>query len=512
MKLKSIKKWGSRFVVLMVILSVAAFFWADNEIDQFFGKNTQLVDYAQFNQPQQKLALTNVSVLSSDGEYMKPQHTVVIDAGRIIASGVDVPIPADAQVINAQGQYLIPGLVDSHVHLWESANDLLLYLANGVTHVREMNGTAIHLEWRQEVVDGRAGPDLFVATSRLNSNGLLKGWFDGWTAKIESIRSPDQAKNMVRYYAEQGYDAIKVYTFLENEHHQAISQEAAKIDMPVLGHLPISLGFENFWGGHQKELAHIEELVKELMREFGGYNTENATEFLQYVHSRKDQLTAQLIKHDMTVVSTLWLMESFVPQKLDLANTLKTIQLPYANPGLIEGTHPSVRVLGWLPDVNIYRIPEGLSPERLQKYKVYWETYAEANRILLRAMAAANVRVLAGTDANVPVTVPGFSMHDELQSMVAAGMSTAEALRSATSLPSDWMQIKSGRIVAGYRANLVLLNENPLDDIKNTAAIAAVIKDGRLYQQQQLNAMLEAVKAANEDSRTVPIAHHHHHH
>ncbi len=507
MKLKSIKKWAWRLLLLWLLLNTAFFLWFDREIDQFFGKHTTVVDHQQFSQPQQKLVITNVSVLSADAEQMLPGQTVLIDQGEVVSMGTDVSAPQDAVMIDGTGQFLIPGLIDSHVHLWDSPNDLLLYVANGVTHVRELSGSEVHLDWKQQIAAGRVGPDLFVATGRLNSNGWLKAWFDQWTAKINSIRDTDQAAGQIQAFADQGYDAIKVYTFLENEHYWAVNKAAKEVGIPVLGHLPIELGFEAFWQSEQKELAHIEELVKELIREFGGYDDPNAAEFLAYVDSRKEQLVSQLLTHRVAVVSTLWLMESFVQQKLDLVGTLKQTQLAYANPGLTEGTLPSIRVLGWLPEVNIYRLPEGLTSEQLLGYEIYWQTYAEANRILLRAMASRGVKVLVGTDANVPVAVPGFSIHDELLSMVTAGMSESQALRAATSTPAAWMGIKSGQVSPGYRANLMLLNHNPLDDISHTHSIAAVIKDGRLFSRAQLDAMLHAVKQANDESRTVALHH-----
>ena len=505
MKLKSIKKWSWRLLLLWLLLTAAFFIWFDHEIDQFFGKHTTVVDHQQFSQPQRKLAIINVSVLSADAEQMLPGQTVVINQGNIEDVGTEVTVPQDAILIDGQGQFLIPGLIDSHVHLWDSANDLLLYVANGVTHVRELSGSETHLDWKQQVAAGRVGPDLFVTTGRLNSNGWLKAWFDQWTAKINSVRDTAAVSAQIQAYADQGYDAVKVYTFLENDHYWAVNEAAQNIDIPVLGHLPIKLGFDAFWQSNQKELAHIEEIVKELSREFGGYDDPNAAEFLAFVDSRKDQIAERLVQHRVAVVSTLWLMESFVRQKLDLVNTLKQTQLPYANPGLTEGTLPSIRVLGWLPAVNIYRLPEGLTSEQLPGYEIYWETYAEANRMLLRAMASRGVIVLAGTDANVPVAVPGFSMHDELQSMVAAGLSHSQALRSATSAPAAWMRTKSGKVLSGYRANLLLLQHNPLDDISHTSSIEAVIKDGRWYDRQQLDAMLNAVKQANDDSRTIEL-------
>lgn len=223
------------------------------------------------------------------------------------------------------------------------------------------------------------------------------------------------------------------------------------------------------------------------------------------MESRKEAVINQLIKHDVAVVSTLDLMSRIGQQKADVAETLKTVELAYVNPGISESTFPSTRVMGWLPDVNIYRLPEDYPENRKAGNQTYWKAYAQASQILFKTMVGNGVKVLAGTDANVPVMVPGFSLHEELQSMTQFGMSEAQALRSATALPAEWMKLKKGKIKLGYQADLLLLNANPLIDIKNTQAIDTVINHGRSYNRAQLDSMLKAVKQANDSSREKPI-------
>jgi imidazolonepropionase-like amidohydrolase len=120
-------------------------------------------------------------------------------------------------------------------------------------------------------------------------------------------------------------------------------------------------------------------------------------------------------------------------------------------------------------------------------------------------MVKNGVTLLAGTDANVPTAVPGFSMHDELQSLTKAGMTPSQALLAATATPAKWMKVKSGKVVQGYNADLVLLDANPLIDIKNTKTINTVISNGRLIPRQQLDQMLSEVKTVNDQSRKTDI-------
>jgi hypothetical protein len=434
---------------------------------------------------------------------MIADQTVLIEKGVITSIGTVNNDANTTITIDGKGKYLIPGLIDSHIHLWQSPNDLLLYIANGVTHIRELNGSKQHLQWRQEINNGRLGPKMFVASSRVNSNGLIKSWIEKWTAKITSINSFNSAQNIVKSFVDEGYDAIKTYTFINKKDYWSLKKATTDAGIPLIGHTPVAMTLDEVFQSDQKELAHIEELVKALNREFGGYTDKDAEQFLQFVHQRSDDISNKLVKNRIAVVSTLWLSEHFVEQKRDLNAQLKNVQLPYVNPGIAELSPVTSRAMGWLADANIYRLPENISPEKKNRYLLYWQTYAKAHQIMLKAMTEKGVIILAGTDANVPVAVPGFSLHDELISLTQSGMNNTQALLSATKVPSDWMKQKSGVIKKGYRADLLLLNKNPLENIKNTQSIDTVIVNGKVLDRQKLDAILDAVKSANDESRNI---------
>ncbi len=502
-KLKKIIFWWFSLSLVFTLFSIIII---NYEVNQFWGEHTQVADYQTYEQAQQKIAIVDVNVLTPDGEYMMSGQTVLIDQGVISHIGFNSNQLDDFQIINGSGKYLIPGLIDSHVHLWQSPNDLLLYLANGVTHIRELNGSEEHLLWKAEIQTGRPGPDMFVASRRHNSQGVLKGWFDRWTAKINNVNDIDSIESDVISMMEQGYDAIKIYTFLENNHFNAFNQVAKNKGVQLLGHIPINMKLKEIWSSELKELAHVEELVKALDREFGGYQSKTAEQFLQFVQQRSHEIVDHLLAQDVAVVSTLALMERFPAQKSHAAEELKTIELAYVNPGISEATYSAIRVMGWLPDVNIYRLPEDFPPQSVAGNLIYWQTYAKANQILINVMAEADVKILAGTDANVPIMVPGFSMHEELLSLVQAGMSSGQALRSATSTPAEWMGVKTGKVQIGYQADLLLLHGNPLEDIVHTQSIDEVINNGRRYNSHELESMLNAVKTANDNSRKQAIS------
>jgi hypothetical protein len=145
-----------------------------------------------------------------------------------------------------------------------------------VTHIRELNGSDEHLRWRQEINEGRMGPKIFVASSRLNSNGVFKGWFDSWMAKITSIGAPEGAEKILQSFASKKYDAVKVYSKLSSESFSAVNEAAEKVGIPIFGHIPMSVVLEDVWNSNLNELTHIEEIVKALDREFVGHDSSSS--------------------------------------------------------------------------------------------------------------------------------------------------------------------------------------------------------------------------------------------
>ncbi|RBP48585.1 amidohydrolase family protein [Arenicella xantha] len=503
MNRKLIKTWSLRVLVAWLLLSAASLFWVNNELRYMYGANTPVIDHNQFQSPQQLTVIQNVSVLATDGLSMLAGQTVLIDQGQIAAIGSNIEIPSGAAMLDGSGKYLIPGLIDSHVHLWESENDLLLYLANGITHIREMTGTSDHLAWREEIDNGRMGPSLFVTSPKLVTHGFFEGWFHALTRASVNIQQPSDVASTLESLRDKGYDAYKLGTMLTPENYRAINTNASDIGVPAIGHFPISMSLDELATTEQAELAHIEELMKPLMREFGSLRNQRSDEFLAYVESRSEQLIDDLLASDIAVTSTLIINESFYTQKFDLDAMLAEQPIEYVNPGVLEGSTMAGR--GWLQGNNLYQLAPDTDPNDIPFIKQYWKTYATAQHILLKAMAKRGVKIMAGTDANVPVVVPGFSLHQELIALTKAGLSPAQSLLSATAVPADFMNSHAGRVAEGYRADLLLLNKNPLQDIKNTQTIDTVISNGRVVSRRQLDAMLDAIRQVNDDNRKIDI-------
>jgi hypothetical protein len=501
-KFASAARWGLRALLLLLLLSGLVLLWVDRQLQRFAGAGTVLVDPSTVGQRSKLTAIIGVHVLSVDGETMLPEHTVVFDGQGIRDVGAALEPPEGAKIVDGRGLFLIPGLVDAHVHLKHSPNDLLVFVASGVTGVREMSGNSDHLRWRDEIEAGRLGPRLFVASEKLESRGWLAGQFQRWTRNRLNVRTPQDAEALVRSLGEQGYDAVKLGSVLDAPTYAQLAEAAREADIPLIGHLPVSVSLQALWSSGQSELAHIEEIAKALDAEFGYFDSSNAEEYLRFVGERSDDVASRLAQHSIAVVSSLWLIESIARQKVAPAELLAGIELTYANPGLVEGTPLSK---GWLPGHNAYELSPESSAAQREAAVAYWTAFAEAHRILLRALRDHGVQIMAGTDANTAGVVPGFSLHDELQALHRAGLSPPQTLRTATVVPADRMGHSAGRISPGSRADLLLLRANPLQDIRHTRAIEAVIVDGQYLDRSDLDDILERVAQANQASRNIPL-------
>ncbi len=506
------KKWIKYTAIFLASLTLIAMYWFYRQGKQIYGGLTEEVVHEQFKPQKGAFAITNTNILSPEGERMLSGQTILMENGLITAVDSVLSLPDQITIIDGSGKFLIPGLIDTHVHLFQSPNDLLLYLANGVTEIRELIGEESHLEWKREIENGRIGPKMFVASPRLGSFESMEGWFMSQTQGYINIRNAEEAREIVKELHDEGYDGLKIYSQINKESYMAITETAKSLDMPFFGHIPWQLELSEIWENGQSGIAHFEELMNALQREFDPshesvfgsyYGKEDA--FLEFVEQRSESIADQLIKNDIAVSSTLWLTESFVRQKFELEKVLMEVELEYQNPGISEWVSYIPGGLGWLPEVNRYKMQGNLSAEKLAANKKYWETYGKACALLANRLSAKGVLIMAGTDANLPPAVPGFSLHDELQSLNRAGMTTSQVLRAATVVPANRLNSNSGKILPGYEANLVLLDGDPLADISNTGNINTVISKGRVFNRDLLDDILAAVKEANDASRKVNI-------
>lgn len=510
MNWRKLFKWLKYIGIFFIALLIVGGILMHRDGKRMYGGLTERVDQENFTPRTGPIVIKNAHILSPEGDSLISNQSILIEKGLISAIDSVINVSSEAIVIDGTGKYLIPGLIDTHVHLFQSPNDLLLYVANGVTEIRELIGEEEHLKWRAGIENGRIGPRMQVYSPRIGSFETMEGWFMEYSQGYVNIQNATEAKKMVEEFHNKGYDGIKIYSQVSKEVYDAINVTAKALKMPVVGHIPWKLELSDIWNSNQNNIVHFEELMNALSREFntkralGGFFGKEA-EFLKFVEERSTKLTKNLIENEIVVNSTLWLNESFARQPFEIEQVLKEVQLQYENPGISEGLSYIPQAVGWLPEVNRYKLPEGLTLEEQEEYKKFWSTYAKACQIIATACIKNGVEIMAGTDANLPPAVPGFSLHDELESLVKAGMSNAQALQAATKIPSKYLKSNSGKIALSYEANLVLLDKNPLENISSTKTINTVITGGQVFDRGLLDEILSAVKDANNSSRTVDI-------
>ena len=203
MSLKSlINKSLIALVSLTIVGGVVVSYIMLSEVDKTLGGHVEVVDTSQFSYTYGKLAIKDISILSEDGHTMLTNHTVLIKNTKIEALGDSIAIPNDYEVIDGQGKYLIPGLIDSHVHLKKSKNDLLLYLANGITHVGEMTGMKEHFKYAKDIEDGSfLGPRMYIASPKVSCQEGFQATFRSWfERRHQNFTSEKAIRKAVRNY------------------------------------------------------------------------------------------------------------------------------------------------------------------------------------------------------------------------------------------------------------------------------------------------------------------------
>lgn len=455
------------------------------------------------------LVLNHVTIIDMVSPKPQTDMTVVIEGNRIIAirkSG-KIKFPKDAQIIDASGKFLIPGLWDMHAHVLRASRiDLFfpLLIANGVTGVRDLGARREDFaklnEWREEIANGtRAGPRIFAA-------GLIVDGANPVTPVLSiAAANEKEAREAVRYLKQNGADTVKVYDTLSREAYFAVADEAKKQNITFVGHVPVAItSFEASDAG-QKSFEHlgnilrscsnlapdaIEAKVKEKIKPPADPNdftifprriaVRTAIELDTYSEQKCRELFAKFVKNGTWQVPTL-----VAKQALALVDT-----------GMFNND-PRLK----------YILKEDLEywkPEKNFLFRYRTAEYIEENKKLYRrelelvgAMNRAKVKIMTGTDISIAYVFPGFSVHDELALFVQTGLTPFEALLTATRNPAEFLgELKSsGTIEKGKIADLVLLEADPLADIGNTRRVDSVVANGRYFSKDALGKMLAKVEA-----------------
>lgn len=436
------------------------------------------------------LAFTHVTVIDVSGGSAQPDMTVVTDEGHIVAVGSSAGLkpPAGARIVPAPGKYLIPGLWDMHVHTvfgdWLPRNErvtLPLFVANGVTGVRDMGGDlAVLKEWRAAIVAGRLlGPRMIIAGPML----------DGPVPRFPSsapVATPADARRIVDELQAQGVDFIKIQSFIPRDGYFAAADEAKKLGISFVGHVPDAVRASEASEAGQKSIEHFTGIFE------GASTIEDqlitgpkslGVNVKTFDAERARKVVELMAKNQTWQVPTLvWERGQWLVDDIDKTHDPLTKYAPHA---WKDRTWPMF----------VKDIMETMDTDPLPVRRQFVQMELDMTLAMLRA----GVPFMAGTDTAAGVHVfPGFSLHEELALFVKAGLTPLQALQTATLNPARFLGrvADMGTVAEGKVADLVLLDANPLDDINNTRRIRGVLLAGRYFNRAALDRMLKGVATA----------------
>jgi imidazolonepropionase-like amidohydrolase len=433
-------------------------------------------------------AITNVTVIDATGAPPRPDMTVVISGERIDAIGKtgEVVPPMGAEVVDGTGKFLIPGFWDMHVH-WNDGPYLPLFIANGVTGIRVMWGLPRHLEWRREIAAGRLiGPRLDLAGI------IIDGPKPFWPGSI-AAGTPAEGREAVQRTRAEGYDFVKVYSSLPPDVFLAIADEAKKLNIPFAGHVPDPVRVADASDAGQKSIEHLTGLLLAVSSAETQLRDELAAAVKLPPGPQRGALLRRLGERILDTYDADTAAALFAKFKANGTWQVPTFTVLRVNAYPREPEHAGDPRLRYMPPwVRTMWANDLRLRQRAPELAAYQSKLFARRLELVGEMHRAGVGILAGSDALNPYCYPGFSLHDELEWLVKAGLSPMAALQSATRSPVVYLGRLDdlGTVEQGKIADLVLLDADPTADIRNTRKIAAVIVGGKPFAREALERML----------------------
>ena len=425
--------------------------------------------------PQENYAFTNVNVIPMDRDTVLRNMTVVITGERIstITTSAEVKLPEGTVEIDGKGKYLMPGLSEMHGHIpgedqpQYAENVLFLYIANGVTTVRNMLGNSYHLELRERVNKNEVpGPTIFAASP----------WLSG-----ESINTPEAADKIVRDKKAEGFDLLKIGS-LDPETFKQMARTAQEIDMPFGGHVPESVGLIGALEARQTSIDHYDRYVEFLVPDearkgrSAGFFGSGIIDLID--RDRIDEAVKMTVEAGTWNVPTLSLIEHLANEE-SAEEMITRPEMRYMPRNVLDG---------WAKFKNDYSKRDDFQPEATA-------ALVEFRRDLTKRLHDAGAKIVLGSDAPQVFNVPGFSIHHELWMMVESGLSPYEVLVTGTRNAAVYFGTPNefGTIQPGRRADLILLNSNPLEDISYVQDRAGVMVRGTWYPEEKIQEKLEEI-------------------
>jgi imidazolonepropionase-like amidohydrolase len=428
-------------------------------------------------QAAETVAVTSVNLVDVETGQIIPDTTVVIQGDQIVSVGnpANISLPESAEIVDGSGGFLIPGLWDVHVHLsYQRESALLALVANGVTYVRDTGSHLSEIEaWRGQIASGEiAGPEILRAGPILNDRE-----FNTYQLRVANAA---EARMAVRTLHKVGVDFIKLHRRTSREAYFAIADECRKLDLPFVGHIPMEVTPLEASNAGQATIEHTETLFEGTFSETVA--DDQITAISRWLISDGVPLFQAFAKNETAFTPTLVVWQEVI-DALEASEIDPRQQ--YVSQSARDVADEILRQL--LDDADAF------VAERKRLLDQFAKVVSLAN--------SEGVSILAGTDLAAGFVYPGFSLHDELVMLVEAGLTSLEALQAGTSNPAKlFPALEAGVIGPGKRANLLLLDANPLEDIRNTRKIRAVILRGKILSRTDLDDILtKAITFAKEN-------------
>lgn len=440
-------------------------------------------------QARQVTVFHNVNVIPMDRERVLKNQTVLVRDGTIVEMGEagKVKIPSGASRIDGRGKYLVPGLIDMHTHLFSdddfpdelAGDELAIMLANGVTTIRLMIGTPEHLVLRGQVASGAMlGPTLYVAspqfTEKPNSNARV-------------VTTPEEARRAVRECKALGYDFIKLTYPITRPIYDAVDETARESGIRVIGHVDLPVGVERALAAGQ-QIEHLDAYLEAVLKDDSPIKTSVSNvglfrkqnwESLDYIDERKvKELARATVRAGVYSTPTL----TFFKITFGTGTTDEEIRARpdyrFYTPKMRETWHAALKRIWTNPPTEARR-----------------REYVRVRNQLVKEIHAAGGKIMAGSDSPEAFLLYGYTLHRELRNFVEAGLSPYAALEAATRTPAEFLKGLDtfGTIERGKRADLLLLEANPLDAIANTERRAGIMVRGRWLPEAELRNMLDSI-------------------
>lgn len=434
----------------------------------------------------QTVAFVGVSVLPMDGPRVLENQTVLVSDGRILTVGQrsTVDVPYGARVIDGEGRFLMPGVSEMHGHYPQPGTQftedmLFLYVANGVTVVRGMQGGPQHVPLREAIESGEIlGPRLWVSAPAMAGMGP------------NGITDPETARSLVREAHASGIDHLKVHEGLSVEVFDAIASTANELGLPFSGHVSNLVGLEHALAMGMSTVDHLDNVLESMIDDREAVARADlfglAPLVEQIDESHIDRMVSTFRAADAGVVPTMELWE---------------ILFGAYSVEEIEARRPEIR---YMPAsmVDNWRNAVRNNHEQARADMESLRTVLDMRKRALKALHDGGVQMLLGTDSPQIYSVPGFSIHHEMALMVEAGLTPWEVLEAGTREVAEYYGAldEFGMVAPGHRADLVLLNANPLDDVGHFADRAGVMVHGTWLPEADIQERLAAIEARVAES------------